>query len=314
MKIRKQKISRRLFLKMTAIGAGSSVALMGGCRQFQPRGTGKIKIGMLPGGGCYRGQGFEETVRRIAKAGFDGVMLFLHEDFTRNNLAEINRILKGEGLPVLQVHPPWPNIGSADQKVRNSALDTYRRWIEYSRKIDAQTVIVHPSGADVPPDRNQALDLTVQAVRLMAGEASPMVIAVENVGPAAGVKQSVGSNPEELMWMVRTAGLSNIGICLDTSHCMASGVDLQSFITKAGPRIVTTHLHDLTLTYDPKKGGIKDEHLMFGMGKIDWEMFLSLLKANCPAVPWIAEIEVKGTPQEQERSFAEIANFLNKYH
>jgi len=264
----------------------------------------------------YEGTDFERAVRIISNTGYDGVMMYLDENFVHKRLEQIANLLKDEGLKVFQVHPPWPCLASCDSRERDKALDTYKRWIDYSHRLNAETMIVHPSGEEQPPNRKQALDLTVEGLSRLAKEAAPLTLALENVAPSVKVSQPIGATAEELIWIIEQIDSQNLGICLDTSHCLASGIDLISFIQGAGKYIVTTHLHDTELISE--KGIIKDQHLPLGEGVIDWKKCLNSLKENSPEASWVLELDPKDRKgnlipmKRREKIIGEAFNFLKE--
>lgn len=271
-----------------------------------------MRIGANLSSGTYKGAGLEEEFRMIAEAGFEGIMLYIDEKFLSCELESVNRLIKNSGLSVLQVHPPWPNLASRLNAVREEAMETYKRWLEYAFKLDAESVVIHASADEQPSDRKAATGFIVENIRVLARDFPSIMLALENTFPKKDISAPIGSTKEELLWICREINMPNVGICLDTSHCLSSAIDPLDFIAVAGDLIVTTHLSDNTLVREPDSGLIKDRHLMPGNGIIDWRKLFNSLKTHCPDASWVLEIPTREGGGHRD-DVIEMGAFLKKH-
>jgi sugar phosphate isomerase/epimerase len=86
---------------------------------------------------------------------------------------------------------------------------------------------------------------------------------------------------EEIVALVERSGAKNVGICLDSGHANASGVDVAAAIRAAGRHLATTHLHDNVGGGDPRLPITKtDLHLCVGLGTTNWLAAIQALNAS----------------------------------
>ena len=73
-------------------------------------------------------------------------------------------------------------------------------------------------------------------------------------------------NTSDILWIldgIDTA--AEVGVCLDTGHAFLAG-DIHTLVQKFSGHLRMIHAHD--------NGGVDDNHLPPGDGKIDWQQFL----------------------------------------
>ena len=98
-----------------------------------------------------------------------------------------------------------------------------------------------------------------------------MVICLENMADM--------QDAQPLLDLIRAAGGSRLGICLDTGHLnLAADGDQAAFVRQAGPHLKALHIAD--------NEGRADQHMMpYGRGTVDWSGLLAELKrASCRAL------------------------------
>jgi len=241
----------------------------------------------------------ERCLGMIASCAFDGVLLYAREGiaFVEERATRIAQSVRSRGLSLMQLHADWPSLIDADRELRARALDEHVRWAELAAAMDAQTLVMHPTGTAASGrylHGDPAGETLVESFRRLAGalEGSPVVLAVENDTPRSEEPQrpTVGGAVGELLDLCAATGCDNVGICLDVSHCWANGEDPVDAAARAGAAVVTTHIHDTR--------GNRDEHLPPGRGKTDWTRFLAALH---PSVPLVLEVEPVAPPADAER-------------
>ena len=236
----------------------------------------------------HSGEGFEKSVRTIADLGFDGVLIWISEEFLHGHQRQAKAVMDSTGLRIFQLHPPWPDIAASDPIKRKESLDLHRRWIDLAVALAAETVVIHPTGASCDEkDRGRLIELNVIGSRQLADHArgSNVMLALENNHPTPDGFHLPGCGAAELIQIIKSAGSAGMGICFDTSHAYASWIDPADFVRQAGDQIITTHLHDTT--------GRHDEHLLPGAGVIDWRSVLTALKGTSEDIPLVLEAKPK---------------------
>ncbi len=246
-----------------------------------------MKIGINHGFICgeYEGRGFEKSLDVLKQLEFDGIMLYLSEEFVASRTRKIRKILADAGLELFSVHPPWPNFAFGDGMERLQAIHEWKRWSNYSLEMNAQNLVVHPCGEifTLPShEQDEAKKRLIEGLQYLSASTPEMMFVLENMVP-----RSFAATADELIWVADQIGGENIGFCLDTGHCMLVKGDLPKFVRCMGNRLLTTHIHD--------NDGIQDQHLFPGQGIIDWKTLLAVLQELPGDIPLVMEINRANT-------------------
>jgi deoxyribonuclease IV len=197
------------------------------------------------------------------------------------------------------------NLASADPELYAKSADCLVANLSVARGIGASGLVLHVgshkgAGLDgVIPQITDALSRALDEAPSLEGEA-PCPILLEN---AAGAGGTVGRSFEELAAIIdATGGRDDLGVCLDTQHLWASGVDYSSVddadatitsldATVGVERLGCLHLNDSKV----ELGANKDRHENIGDGTIGEGGLAALL--SHPAlddVPAILEVPGEG--------------------
>ncbi|MDR3085882.1 MAG: sugar phosphate isomerase/epimerase, partial [Christensenellaceae bacterium] len=236
--------------------------------------------------------GDEEALCRIRTVGFDAAdfdffqygrgerknPLLLPEEGFLAYFARLHELCEGMRLVIGQTHAPFPLYrGDGQDEAR---LNLQRRAIWASAILGAPCMAAHPAKPkDYDPGtmREGALELNF---RLFSGlipclEEHGVVLALENLfsyDENGEVREAPGSLPGELNRLVDALNEQSprFAACLDTGHALIMGVKPQEFALKLGKRLRIIHAQD--------NDGRHDQHLLPGLGRIDWKKFLKALK------------------------------------
>jgi sugar phosphate isomerase/epimerase len=144
---------------------------------------------------------------------------------------------------------------------------SFQEEIEFAADLGASTLVIHPIclGLRSATDRPD-----VEEIRRLAGFAAErnVRIALENVVDSAWaldrVLEDLGDDP----------AATNFAVCLDIGHAFLSedaGPDpIRGYAERYADVLIHLHLHD--------NGGIEDDHLPVGEGRIDWGTVCRVLK------------------------------------
>jgi sugar phosphate isomerase/epimerase len=92
-----------------------------------------------------------------------------------------------------------------------------------------------------------------------------------------GIKVSIETVPSPfdtsgaggILQLIDMIGASNLGICIDSGHCNAVGLDVSEQIRIAGSKMFETHFHD---NFGPQSNwSLSDMHNPVGIGTINWQ-------------------------------------------
>ena len=190
------------------------------------------------------------------------------------------------------------NPASPDDALRRRSAHALAMELDRCRALHIGWVALHP-GAAMGTTPDQALTRvarTLDAALAQSGGDGPVIL-LENT---AGQGSCLGSTVQELTEiMARSARPERLGVCLDTCHAFAAGLDVRS---KEGLDALLGELPPgkLTLVHvNDSKGGLGsrlDRHEHIGKGGIGLEGFGTIV--NHPALaslPMILE-----TPKEKD--------------
>lgn len=178
------------------------------------------------------------------------------------------------------VHGPYIiNPASEHESKRNAAIGIMKRLAKAAHEIGAAALVIHP-GSSKEGDK---LDIISRLLEVAA--AVPMRILYEtDSGSKAGSK--VGSL--QLLDKVREQSGGEVGLCIDTAHVYAAGVD-------PSPSLIKTYAPDLIHLNDPDKnvemGGHLDRHsVILGQGKMGLGKLVSVAKQGVQQeIPMVVE-------------------------
>ena len=194
------------------------------------------------------------------------------------------------------------NLGSRDDEMWERSIAAYADEIARAALLRADAVITH-IGTRFDPD-----DVTASAARvasaccraLDASRVDPdaLDLLLENT---AGAGSTFGGGIDELGAVLAgldDAGVARAGLCLDTCHAWATGIDvgtaegwrdlLDEIETRSGPgRVRAVHANDCMFG----RGEHKDRHAWIGEGSIGEPGFAAMLaEPRLHAVPALLEM------------------------
>ncbi len=179
----------------------------------------------------------------------------------------------------LTVHAPiWElNLASARfPEIRQYSLDIYKQSLEWSARMGAEHVVIHPSLYSTPLFlRRESQQYAMENLAKLGAEAKKLGIevAVENIG----LRSFVLFDEEEFVNLFEQ--IPTIKALVDVGHAHINGWDVPALIRKLGTKLCAVHLHD--------NDGIDDLHLPVEMGTIQWQPVwdaLNSLEHDCRAI------------------------------
>ena len=191
------------------------------------------------------------------------------------------------------------NLGQPDPAKRAAAVKAFAGELERCRLLGVKLLNFHPGSSLKAVSDDEDISLIAGSVRQALEEVPDVTAVFENT---AGQGSNLGWNFEQLRTMIDRTGLpERCGVCLDTCHAFASGMDLS---TEAGyekfwadfERIIGLEFLKGMHLNDAKGvcGGRLDRHESLGRGAIGIGCFERLLQdPRTDGIPLILE-----TPDE----------------
>jgi len=116
------------------------------------------------------------------------------------------------------------NLASRDKEIRTKSLDALRATMETARAIEADAVVFHV-GSHLGYGFREAVEIVAAELRqVLELTTDRLWLCLEN---AAGAGSTIGRSVEELAVLFDALdGHPRLGLCLDSCHWWASGIDV----------------------------------------------------------------------------------------
>ena len=191
------------------------------------------------------------------------------------------------------------NLGQPDPAKRAAAVGAFADELARCRALGVRLLNFHPGSSLKAVSDEEDIALIASSVRQALDQVPDVVAVFENT---AGQGSNLGWNFEQLSAMIEQTGRpERCGVCLDTCHAFASGMDLstgegyEKFWADFDRVIGLKYLRGMHLN-DAKGvcGGRLDRHESIGKGNIGMECFRRLMRdPRTENIPLILE-----TPDE----------------
>jgi deoxyribonuclease-4 len=176
--------------------------------------------------------GISKAIDRVEEIGGDCVQVFTQSPRmwrpTAHAPEELERFRvrrKEAGVRAVACHALYlVNLASSDREIRKKSLVSLQATMEVARAIDADAVVFHV-GSHLGYGFRDAVRLVTPALRkLVDATTDRLWLCLEN---AAGAGGTIGRSVSELAVLVDALdGHRRLGVCLDSCHWWASGVDV----------------------------------------------------------------------------------------
>lgn len=159
-----------------------------------------------------------------------------------------------------QCHVPYPrDYLSLSKEEREGSDYLILKALEYSERLGITQAVIHPIKGTIKENIHYFENI-------LNRHNGNITLAIENMETPSEI-----TSAKELLEI--TDALSpRAGICLDTGHANVMHLDLPHFIEECGTRLIATHISD--------NNGQSDQHLLPGLGNINWEEVISAFKWN----------------------------------
>jgi deoxyribonuclease-4 len=187
---------------------------------------------MLFGAHVSAAGGISKAIDRIEEIGGDAVQVFTQSprmwkptEHSREELERFRERRLEARVTAVSCHALYlVNLASRDDAVRANSLVALRATMETARGIDADAVVFHV-GSHLGYGFHEAVEVVAPALReLLELTTDDLWLCMEN---AAGAGGTIGRSIAELAVLCEAVGgHPRLGICLDSCHWWASGVDV----------------------------------------------------------------------------------------
>lgn len=270
---------------------------------------------MLFGAHVSAAGGISKAIDRIEAVGGDAVQVFTQSPrmwkptaHAPDELERFQARRREAGVGAVACHALYlVNLASGDEEIRTKSLFALRATMETARGIGAEAVVFHV-GSHLGYGFDEAVDVVAQALHeLLELTTDDLWLCLEN---AAGAGGTIGRTVAELATLCDAVdGHPRLGVCLDSCHWWASGIDvgdtdaLDAAVRDLDERMGLGRLRLLHVN-DSKTplGSNRDRHELVGRGLIGNGLATFLGHPAFETLPAIVETwEDKGADTEDIR-------------
>lgn len=211
---------------------------------------------------------------------------------------EINFFLKKrKNYRFIAVHAPYLlNFASFDSELYEHSINRAIEDINEMEKVEIKYYVFHPG---TNQDLGKGIEKIKKAIETILNKTRNVVLVVENT---SGERNDIGKNLEEMKEIINGFN-DRVGICIDTCHLFASGIDLRSEVSvdKFYKDLKKHGLDDLLMLIHANDskfevGEKRDRHSHIAEGYIGVKGFENLFKHQFfGKLPYILE-----TPKEND--------------
>jgi sugar phosphate isomerase/epimerase len=242
---------------------------------------------------------------QIRRAGFDRVEIYCdrsHFDYRNSShVHEIAGWFSDVGVQLHSLHAPVSSglegssphsvvsIAFLEKQRRQDSMDEIKRALEVAERVPFRYLIAHLGvpGEEFDLRKFDAALTSLEHLRLFARQRGVEIL-LENI-------LNDLSTPQRLLQFFEHTHMRDLRVCLDTGHAHLDG-GLPEALELLRNVTVSTHLHD--------NAGAKDDHLLPGDGKIEWEQLISSLRGAPNDISLMLEARPADGPGTLEKAAA----------
>ena len=246
-----------------------------------------------------------EKTDRLQQRFFQTVLMLQSRQFLNLTEEEISRFvtLRREKYDNIFVHGAyWSNVTD----IAGRGFYSLQKEIELAEKLEFTHIVIHPGSFSKSMERDQRVDYIVNAVKILLGKSSKIIILLEN-SPHKDL--SFSPSIEEFGDLfVKLSNNPRVKMCVDTAHAYVAGYDISTpqkvdLFVKNLVKAVGKENIGLLHCNDTKKpcGSFLDEHAVIGYGNIGMEALYHFVHhKDLSAIPVIFELPAIDESLEQD--------------
>ncbi len=249
----------------------------------------------------------EETIRRIAKIGYDGIEIGAARphawppDLSHTKRGAIREALSKYGLEVSAICPSNENLNLASPfpQERAEAAQHYEECVQLAYDLKVPITIFVPGWRIYGTTYSQAWKWTTEGIKpaLELAEKLGILLALEAVN---SFRNNLVNRSDQAMEMVERVASSHMKLMLDTIHVFLEGENPVDVVKSYGEGLVHVHCVDaLKGIYERK---------VPGQGEFGFESFLGALKE----IAYSGYLSVEVWNHNPDQLARESFQFLNK--
>lgn len=258
---------------------------------------------MIIGAHISAAGGIDKAIDRAVLMGAPTIQIFgsppqslLPPNHTEESLANFRDKAKKSLITPIFLHAPYLiNLASPRQTHVEVSIKTLILAMRLANKIGAEGVVFHTGSALKAKFEDVKVKVAQAMGKILQETTGQTKLIIEN---SAGGGESVGDEPSEIGYFIKSLRDDRLATCLDTQHAFATGYDLtkKDEVTRVltdldreigVDRLVVIHANDSKVPL----GSRRDRHENIGFGLIGKAGFSNLKKdRDLSKLPWIIEV------------------------
>lgn len=212
-------------------------------------------------------------------------------------IESVAAVLANSGISCT-IHTPFMDLnpGSDEILIREATLRRYRQVCNAASILRPKVMVFHP-GYDrwrYGEKQSSWLGHSIDTFR-------EVLKATEEIGCTIAIENIFETEPSTILALIESFNHPRVRHCFDVGHWNlfhASEVGLEEWFAALGNHIAEVHIHD--------NSGLKDDHAPVGEGKIDFDLYFTLLNRYAPDAVRTIEAHSSGC---LERAIQNISGF-----
>jgi protein FrlC len=262
----------------------------------------------------YLNYPLEDTIRAIARAGYDGIDLWggrphcYRRDLSERELLALRRLIESEGLEVASLIPAqfrYPtSLCSPNRVIREDSVRYIMDSIENACILGAPVVSVCPGHSLAGQSRESALARLAESLWEIASFAARHNVRIA-IEPADRYETDLLNDARQTADFIHQAGLANTGVLLDNGH---EWVVNHSYAAIPEIQDLLFHVH-----VDDNQGQ-RDQHLVPGEGGTCVPEFLNAIQATgydgfvCVELSWDYTLDPEPAARQSLKVLRNVIN------
>lgn len=227
----------------------------------------------------YFNYSLTEAIRRIGSIGYKGVTIWggrphaYPGDLDHKEIEEVKNLIENVNVQVAGFIPAqfrYPtNLCIDNERIRQESIKYIREGIKVGSSMGAREISICPGHSVYPQRIKTAKEIFCENLVILSEYAKEkqVVLLVES---GTRYESDIATTVEETVEIIEKIGKDNVGILVDVGHHYVNKESLSDIGEKIKGLPIGVHIDD--------NDGNTDQHLIPGLGKINYTKFLEGLK------------------------------------
>ncbi len=226
----------------------------------------------------------EETIKRIARAGYDGIEIGCAAPhawpayLNSQRRAYLKSLMADHNLPAVSLLPapgggPGNNVTSPMEEERIATIAHYKEVIDLARDLGASKVLYIAGWRVFGTSHQQAWDWTLAALRELGPYAADngITLCIENTAADSNLVDTAG----QAVMLRDQVGLSNVQLMFDTYHALYRNEVSSDQVYEMGRHLKHVHFADAN-RMPPGEGVVDWVGVMQALKDIDFDGYCTM--------------------------------------